>query len=353
VGRIKNIFKSWRVILLLIAIVLAVVSIAPNPWTEGVAIRSIDKNSSAAIAGIVNPNPTDSPMSRERITSINNVPIKTVEDYYAFTKDLMINQTIQVKTTKGFYRLIVLPEIETEYLDELEEVIIEDIEEVNETINDTTVLVNKTVNKTVERQKTIDHIIGVQDIGFNVYDAPKTNLRKGLDLAGGTRVLLQPERELDINDMDVMLANLKERLNVFGLSDVVVREASDLSGNQYLLVEIAGANDEEVKELLAKQGKFEAKVGNVTVFKGGTDVTYVCRSADCSGIDPSVGCGQYSADQWTCRFRFTISLSAEAAQKQADATKDLEIIQEEGREGYLSEKLYLYLDDQLVDELNI
>ncbi|MFC1752645.1 hypothetical protein ACFL96_04540 [Thermoproteota archaeon] len=352
-GRAKKLFTNWRIILLLIAIVLAVIAMSPNPWSEGVAIRNVGKNSSASIAGIQNPAPTDSPMSRERITMMNNQPIYSVKDYYVVVNKLIVNQTVQMKTTKGLYRLKVLPEIEIEYLDEWENVTVEAIEEVNETVNGTTILVNKTVNKTVSRQKRVEHVVGVADIGLSVYEAPKTNLRKGLDLAGGTRVLLQPERELDVNDMDVMISNLQERLNVFGLSDVVVREASDLSGNQYVLVEIAGANEEEVKELLARQGKFEAKVGNGTVFRGGQDITYVCRSAECSGIDPSVGCGQYGPEQWTCRFRFSISLSGEAAQRQADLTKDLEVIREEGKEGYLSEKLYLYLDDQLVDELNI
>ena len=60
---------------------------------------------------------------------------------------------------------------------------------------------------------------------------------------------------------------MKERLNVYGLSDLVVRDANDLVGNQYIVVEIAGATEDEIKDLLAKQGKFEAKIGNATVFR--------------------------------------------------------------------------------------
>ena len=161
------------------------------------------------------------------------------------------------------------------------------------------------------------------------------------------------QRQRSAGKTDVVIENLKERLNVFGLSDVVVREASDLEGNQYVLIEIAGANQEEVRDLISKQGKFEAKVGNETVFRGGNDVTYVCRSADCSGIDPRRGCGQSGPNQWVCSFRFTISLSPEAAERQAQATKDLDVVVEENGNEYLSEKLYLYLDDALVDELNI
>jgi len=84
------------------------------------------------------------------------------------------------------------------------------------------------------------------------------------------------------------------------------------------------------------------------VFKG-NDVVDVCRSAQCSGIDYRAGgCQQLGPSDWACPFFFSISLSQEAAQRQADATQDLQII-----EGYLSEKIYLYLDDELVDELNI
>jgi preprotein translocase subunit SecD len=164
-------------------------------------------------------------------------------------------------------------------------------------------------------------------------------------------VLLQPEEVLPENTMDILLENMKERLNVYGLSDIVVREAGDLSGNQYILVEMPGVNEDEVQELLSRQGKFEAKVSNQTVFIGGQDITYVCRSADCSGIDATAGCGR-AADGWFCRFRFSIAISQEAAQRQAAATADLEVITENNQE-YLSEKIYLYLDDKLVDELNI
>ena len=103
---------------------------------------------------------------------------------------------------------------------------------------------------------------------------------------------------------------------------------------------------------MAKQGKFESKIGNETVFKGGNDdITYVCRSADCSGIDPFQGCSQ-SNGQWFCRFRFSISLSAAAAQRQADLTQNLQVVTED-KQQYLSQNLVLLLDDKQVDELRI
>ncbi|MBI2542212.1 hypothetical protein HYV80_05880 [Candidatus Woesearchaeota archaeon] len=304
--KIKKLLTNWRILLLASFIIISLIAIHPT-LSEGVAIRSVLTNSTASNAGIQQPKPNIQPVAREKIISVNNKPVKDVEEYYRQISAAGLNRTITVKTTKGSYRIL----------------------------------------------------INEKDIGLRVYDAPATNVRKGLDLQGGTRVLLQPEIKLNQFDISVLIDNMKERLNVYGLSDLTIREANDLppplgTGNQYIVVEIAGATEEEVKDLLAKQGKFEARIGNATVFKGGNDVVYVARSANEAGIDPSAGCGQQGS-QWLCRFRFSITLSQEAAQRQADATKDLEVLYDSvsGRSDYLSEKLELYLDDAKVDELSI
>ncbi len=350
-SKLREIIKKIRVIILLVFLLFAVVAINPNPWQEGVAIRGVLKNSSAYLAGIESPSPTSPPRSREVIQSINNIPIRNEADYYGFMQKIEPNRTILLKTNKDTYRLETREAVQFIELNETETNLVEQIVQVNKTINGTLVTENKTIQSYVEVPKRIRSSVGVEDIGLSVYDAPKSNIRKGLDLQGGTRVLLEPEEKISSEDMDIILSNMKERLNVYGLSDVVVKETKDLSGNRFILVEIAGANEEEVKDLLAQQGKFEANIGNDTVFRGGGDITYVCRSASCAGIDPSSGCGKFQGG-WSCQFRFSITLSPQAAQRQADVTKDLEVITE-GSEQYLSKKIELYLDNSLVDELNI
>jgi preprotein translocase subunit SecD len=355
-GKIKKLFTSIRVIILLVFILFMLFAIRPTPWNDGVMIKSVAKNSSAALAGIANPKPTAAPLSKEVIQSINNKPVNDIQEYYALTKNLRINQTIQIKTNKGVYKLVVREAYKIIELNETEEKNITVVEEVNETINGTVVLVNKSVKRTVLAEKILREPAGIENLGLKVDNAPKTNIRKGLDLQGGTRVLLRPAEEVSVDVLNIMVDSLKERLNVYGLSDIVVTTVQDKPAffgepNRYILVEIAGATEEEVKDLLARQGKFEATIGNKTVFRGGEDITYVCRTAECSGIDPRRGCGTVQ-DGWTCGFMFSISLSPEAAQRQAEATKDLKIITE--RSGnYLSEQLKLYLDDQEVDALNI
>ncbi|MFO8016353.1 MAG: hypothetical protein R6U32_04560 [Candidatus Woesearchaeota archaeon] len=351
-GKLKSVIKHPRTIILIAFLILAVVAINPAPWKEGVAIRSVMQNSSASMAGIESPKPAATPRSREVIISMNNRPIRSVKDYHEFVDGLDINRTVKITTDKDVYRLKTLPEYNVTELNETETRWVEETVQVNKTVNGTVQLVNETVRKQVEVPKTEKELAGMEDPGLRIYEAPTTNIRKGLDLQGGTRVLLKPERKLDKDEMEMLLANMKERLNIYGLTDITVRETSDLSGNQYILVEIAGATEEDIQELLARQGKFEAKIGNSTVFRGGGDITYVCRSAECSGLDSQKGCGRTSEGNWVCRFRFSISLRPEAAERQAEATKDMEVVTENG-EQYLSRKLNLYLDDSKVDSLNI
>ncbi len=298
--------KNFRVIIVLIALVLSLIAISPNPFVEGVSIKNIKQNSSASLAGLQNPLPNTRQMSREIILEINNKDISSVKSYYEEVDKIKLNQTIFLKTNKAQYRLV---------------------------------------------SRVLDNETKSVDLGISVNEVSYTNIKKGLDLEGGTRVLIEPAEQVSKAYLADLTSTMEERLNVYGLSDIVIKPASDLTGNQYVVVEIAGANEEDVRELLAKQGKFEAKISNTTVFRGGKDVSYVCRTADCSGIDPNRGCSPFQGS-WVCGFAFSIALTPDAAEAQANATKNLNIIKE-GQNGYLSEKLILYLDDRKVDELNI
>jgi len=343
-----KILKSGRVIMLLIFLLLSIVAIYPNPWAKGVAIRGVIKEGPAYASEMISPKPTSAPMTREVINSVNNIPIKNIEDYAAALQTLMPNVTAQIKTNKGSYRII--PQYRFEIFTVENESVFEN--RTSEVYNST---LNKTVNvtelvkvpKRIKKYKENESL----DFGLSVYNAPKSNLRLGLDLQGGTRVLLQPADTVTKDQLDNIIQSMEQRLNVYGISDVVIRPVNDLEGNQFIRVEIAGLTEEEVKNLITSQGKFEAKVSNKTVFMGGTDITYVCKTAECSGIDPSQGCGQ-SQNQWFCRFRFAISITPAAAQRQANATKDLQIVSAEGG-SYLNETIDFYLDDQQVDSLRI
>jgi len=304
----KKLLLNWRVLLLITLLLLSILAIKPRVFgVEGVEIHSIAADSAVIEAGLVNPSTKIMPTGRERILSVNGMKTSSVNDYYTAVYELQANKTVRIETTKQSYTFIAPASRESADL---------------------------------------------VDLGIKVKEASSSNLRMGLDLEGGTRVLLQPVGEISEEDLEITVDSLKERLNVYGLRDIVVRSASDLEGNEFILIEIAGVTEDEIQELLAKQGKFEAKIGNETVFFGGKkDITYVCRSADCSGIDPRFGCQKDDAG-YQCRFAFQISLSPEAAQHHAEVTQKLKTITEAGS-CYLSEDLALYLDDVEVDRLRV
>lgn len=298
--KLKKLLLNWRIMLLILIVIISLVVINPGFGVKGVAIRSIEPNSTASQAGMVAPKPSVLPRSREVITEINGETIYSVWDYGRIVSGLEAESLVTIKTNRGSYSLLA-PQGDA------------------------------------------------SDIGLSVYNAPTTNIRKGLDLQGGSRVLLQPRERLREDEVGTLIDVMNERLNIYGLSDIVIREAGDLSGNQYIIVEIAGATEEEIRELLAQQGKFEARFRNETVFKGGDDVTFVCRSPDCSGIDPYAGCGR-SPDGFSCQYSFAITLSQEAAEKQASATRDSSVA--EGGD-HLVDPLEFYLDGRLVNSLSV
>jgi preprotein translocase subunit SecD len=325
-GKLKKIFTNTRILILLAAVLIAVILIHPS-FSDGVAIRSIAKDSAALEAGMVPPSPGSKPMSREVVLSVNNAAVETVKEYYDETAKLQPDETFTLKTNKNTYFITTRAAAGGTGASN----------ETNAT-NATAAGANQTI----------------EDIGITVYQRPKSNIRKGLDLEGGTRVLLEPAEEATQADLDLVVSNIQQRLNVYGVSDVVVSITKDLFGKSFITVEIPGANEQEVKNLLAQQGKFEAKIGNETIFKGGNkDILYVCRTATCSGIQ--TGSCTSGAGGVSCRFHFSITLSGEAAKRQAEATKDLSIIHVGSGldNAYLSKNISLYLDDEIVDELMI
>jgi len=206
-------------------------------------------------------------------------------------------------------------------------------------------------------EKRVDIVTNKDEYTLLISEPPKitvdkisrTKIQMGLDLRGGARALVQPDEQITDSELNDLVEISRNRFNAYGLSDVNVKGVSDLSGNKFLLIEIAGATPQDLEQLVAQQGKFEAKVGNETVFVGGQDkdVRDVCRNdATCAAV---TSCFAVQNGQ-ACSFQFTVYLSEKAAQRHADITENLSL-DETGQ--YLSEKLYLYVDEKEVDSLLI
>ncbi len=95
-------------------------------------------------------------------------------------------------------------------------------------------------------------------------------IQQGLDLKGGSEIQLQLAQPVDTGTMDKVTNVLDKRLNAFGVSDVQVRA----SGNQSVIVEIAGVQPQDVAKVVGTPGVFVATIDNQTALNG-TDITTV------------------------------------------------------------------------------
>lgn len=278
--------RTW---ILIIAVVLSLLAIGPS-FQSGVLIKSVDQNSIAFEQGL---------RQNQIIKSVNNEQVKSLEDYTRIMSSIFPSEKevrLDITTKEEHFVLFT-----------------------NESPN-----------------------IVAQNI-------PRTNIKTGLDIQGGARALVQPEEKLTDSQMQDLIEVSQNRFNVFGISDVQIKSVRDLSGNQFMLVEVAGATPDDLEGLVAKQGKFEAKIANQTVFVGGDkDIVDVCRNdATCAAITSCFASGTGQA----CNFQFSIFLSPEAAKRHAEITAA--IPEDTAAPGYLTEELVLYLDDVEVDRLKI
>ncbi len=280
---------NWKIWLLIFVVLGSLLAIVPLGFEKGVEIISVEQNSTAYEQGL---------RQRQIITHIDEQKITNFEDYKEIinSKFPSIEQQKLIITTKSGKFIL--------FTDKVPKISVADIE--------------------------------------------KTRIKTGLDLSGGARALVATQEKISNKELNDLIAVTSQRLNVYGLKDIIIRPVTDLSGNNYMLIEIAGSTPEELENLIAQQGKFEAKIGNKTVFVGGEkDITYVGRTGEQAGI---YSCNS-NAQGHICNFRFPISLSEDAAKKHAEITDEL-IINMTNPE-YLDKKLDLYLDEKLVNSLFI
>lgn len=270
---------------------VAIFGIPPAFLQHGVLVKGVDSNSTFFADGL---------RSGMVVTSINNIPINDLNDYHKFLNLFEDNKTHKM------------------------DIVADKVELIN--------------------------FYSFSDIsGITVTDIPSTNIKVGLDLQGGARAIVKAkDRDLSSSEITDLVAVTSNRLNQFGISDITVTPVSDLEGHNYMLVEIAGATTKDLQDILSKQGKFEAKIGNETVFVGGEqDIASVSRNAQDAYIQ---NCGQ-NGNGYACTFIFSIYLSQSAAERHANITGRLGV--NASNPGYLSKPLDLYLDDKLVESLLI
>lgn len=115
---------------------------------------------------------------------------------------------------------------------------------------------------------------------------PANNLRLGLDLQGGTRLVVKPVSSSNVSSKNITESTksvLSARMNTYGLSEVNIRSVEDYSGNWLLQVEMAGAGSDRILEVVKHVGKFDVRILNETVFSGDEIATVGALSAKREG----------------------------------------------------------------------
>ncbi|MCS7134655.1 MAG: hypothetical protein NZ889_02245 [Candidatus Pacearchaeota archaeon] len=352
----KLTWKIWLLIFLLIIFTFVIIN--PNAFTKGLLIKEVEENSPSAIAGL---------KKGEILKEINERKIENLQDYYEVLEKIKVepikiiviteNKTFiyESKTLDFFLENNSIVKVYGKALSAglREGMVVQSInnyslkdynfEEIKQKIE-------PKVKIRIKTNKQEYFFLTSENLGLVLSEIPKTRIVTGLDLQGGSRALIKPKEKITEQEYESLLQTISYRLNVYGITDINIRKARDILGENYIVIELAGATPKELQELVGKQGKFEAKIGNETVFVGGRrDITFVCRNdASCAFIHECIKI----QEGYACRFNFAVHLSAEAAKRHANITSRLSENVTEGRR-YLNETLDLYLDDKLVDELLI
>ena len=286
----KITFRIWILITVVLLSLISIFGLPPQALESGLLVTSVTQNSTIFQDGL-----------REGmiLQSINGKTITSMEDYTSAISE--ITSLEENQTTKLT--------IQTKQIE----------------------IINL-------YDKTILNDISLEEISL-------TRIQTGLDLRGGARAFIKADVTLNEAELNDLIAVSEQRLNVYGLSDVKFFKVKTSSGDNLMGIEIAGSSPDDLEELIAKQGHFEAKIGNDTVFIGGDkDITHVGRT----GQDAMVTeCFTVQGGE-ACNFQFTIYLSEEAAQRHADITDSLSI-----NGSYLSKKLDFFIDEKLTSSLNI
>ncbi len=236
---------------------------------------------------------------------------------------------------------------------------------------------------------------------ITVKELKRNNLELGIDLQGGTRVLLKPAEKVSPETVNTaIIPVLQSRINAYGLQEIVLRSECDIE-NCFIVVEMSGESKDVIERLLASRGNFEAKIPNEIKFSGGrgtlslggnsyeiekngdrlkvnsnkfaqgdiitlegidneiinyTDSSVfleasILKGADVENVFTDSTRSVIQSVDGGYRFAFSILLSREGAERFAKATSGIGI--DQSRANYLKYPIILYLDKKPVTELSI
>lgn len=297
--KLKYLSLNFRILILLFFLLISFFAISWNFGDQGVVINGISPTSPASEAGMTFESQT-SLRNLEKIESINGVQITNLSEFYSQVENLEENSTANIKTNKDEYRISV----------------------------------PKFTNLSPPQQQ----------IGISVREEATSNIRKGIELEGGSRLILNPTSELTESEYELLVETLQNRLDIFGASGTTVSALEDsVSQDQFIVVESISSNKNDIYELISREGNFEAQIGNDTVFTG-DNVVHVFNDPQNANLQ---GCSQSEGGQ-ICTFAFSVQIDDQGAEQFFQKTSNLSIVGES-----LSEQVTFFLDGREITSLDI
>jgi len=199
--------KYWRVWILVIVLLFSLFAIGLKAYPYG--------RTGVVVAYVSEDSPVDFLKSGDQITSINNKEVINLDDWNRLTKNLEGIVSIKVNG-----------------------------EEHEFTLNDS--------------------------LGVNVVSLDRVNLDLGLDLKGGSRILLKIKENVSEELFDQTIETLRTRSNLFGLTEIKIKP---IFGREKLIqIEASGIGSNVINNFLTKIGDFEAKISKPVSIKNNAGV---------------------------------------------------------------------------------
>lgn len=301
--KIADILKNVRVWILIVFVLLSIVAVNYSFSDKGaVVINGISVGSAAEKAGMSFDSRSNL-RNLEKVLYLDNTKIENTTDFYDYVSGLDFNSSVDVITDKN-------PE---GYLVDLS---------------------SESGNRTA-----------LEILGISVRPASNSNIKLGIELEGGSRLILRPVSNITEEEFDLLITSLQNRLDIYGASGTKVNKLEDaFTGEKFVIVESTSSNKNDIFDLISRQGNFEAKVGDTTVFTG-QNVLKVFNDPTHAGLE---SCGDTDGGK-VCSFRFSIEIDEEGANKFFEQTSKLNVV----AGGHLSEKVYFYLDGEEITGLNV
>ena len=177
---IKISLRIWILIIFVVFSLISIMGLPPLFLKEGIVITSVDKDSSAFEQGL---------LSGQTITAIDSKKIDSLQDFATAMQGKYPSET-SVKT-----------------------IFTTDLGEITYFSKDSP--------------------------NITVAEIPNSNIKTGLDLSGGARALIQAkDHKLSTSEVNDLVGVINNRLNVYGIADVKIIPVTDLSGGNFVLIEI-------------------------------------------------------------------------------------------------------------------